>query len=350
MMQTETTNGIQVPFRHAEQIRKYLTDQDLLRKDLEVQRTPTHIIFPVKENTTIIEFPGVKKINKTFTRQQQKPTNYKQLLTKIPEPLRNQLPTSYDTIGDIILIKLPKPLHPHQKQIGDALLQTNTHVHVICTADPVKGELRTRRLTIIAGEHRTQTTHTEYGLHFNLDIQKTYFSPRLATERKRITTLIQPGETIVDLFTGVAPFPIMIARYAQPKIIYAIDKNKDAIHYAKQNIRQNQVLDKIEIIHADAKTIPTLLQKNHVTADRIIMNLPFACYQFLPQAFQIASKTCTIHYYDILTQDETPERIKQIKQQAKKQNTTLTHLTVNPLKTYAPREFYTSIDITAQKK
>ena len=61
-------------------------------------------------------------------------------------------------------------------------------------------------------------------------LKETYFSPRLANERKRITSLVKPGETVVDMFAGVAPFSIMIAKYANPKIIYAIDKNKDAIN------------------------------------------------------------------------------------------------------------------------
>ena len=140
-----------------------------------------------------------------------------------------ELPTSYDVVGAIILIKLPKALFPYRKEIGKALLETHKNIRTVCLIDPVSGELRTRNVTIIAGENQTLTTHTEYGLSFDVDVETTYFSPRLASERKRVADLVKPGEIVVDMFAGVAPFSIMIARYAKPKIVYAIDKNKEAI-------------------------------------------------------------------------------------------------------------------------
>ena len=97
-------------------------------------------------------------------------------------------------IGDIILIKIPKELNKYKKVIGDALLNSNKQIKVICAIEPVKGELRTRDIEIIAGEKRTETTHKEYGLTFKLDIKKCYFSPRLANERKRITNLVKKDE------------------------------------------------------------------------------------------------------------------------------------------------------------
>jgi tRNA (guanine37-N1)-methyltransferase len=113
---------------------------------------------------------------------------------------------------------------------GDTLLEflrTRRNIRKFKT-DPVSGELRTRSLSIIAGEKRTITTHTEYGLLFDVDVRTTYFSPRLASERKRIANLVKPGETIVDMFTGVAPFSIMIARYAKPNVVYVIDKKQQS--------------------------------------------------------------------------------------------------------------------------
>ncbi len=117
------------------------------------------------------------------------------------------------------------------------MLETHKNIRTVCLIDPVSGELRTRNVAIIAGENQTLTTHTEYGLSFDVDVETTYFSPRLASERKRVANLVKSGEIVVDMFAGVAPFSIMIARYAKPKIVYAIDKNKEAVLLCKKECK-----------------------------------------------------------------------------------------------------------------
>jgi tRNA (guanine37-N1)-methyltransferase len=222
-------------------------------------------------------------------------------------------------------------------------------IRTVCLSKPVKGELRTRDIEIIAGEKRTNTIHKEYGLKFEIDIKKTYFSPRLSTERKRIADLVKPGEIVVDMFTGVAPFSIMIAKFANPKIIYSLDKNKDAVYYARRNVLKNNVLDKIEVIHSDTEKIHFILDKKKVKTNRVIMNLPFSAYLFFDNALDIIANTCVIHYYDILKENKISNRIKELKKKAEKVDINLADFKINKIKTYAPREFYIGIDITAKK-
>jgi tRNA (guanine37-N1)-methyltransferase len=212
--------------------------------------------------------------------------------------------------------------------------------------EPVSGELRTRNIEIIAGERETVTMHREYGLKLIVDVAKTYFSPRLASERKRISDLVEPDEVIVDMFAGVAPFSIMIAKFAKPEIIYAFDKNKYAVQLAKQNIKLNNVLNKVEVIHADAKDCQNILTEK---VDRIIMNLPFSAHAFLNYALRIAKDRCVIHYYDILHENHIQSRIENLREITRKNKFTLDSLDVRKIKTYAPREFYIGIDIKAKK-
>jgi len=201
-------------------------------------------------------------------------------------------------------------------------------------------------VTILAGENQTITTHTEYGLTFQVDVASAYFSPRLASERRRIATLVTPDEIVVDLFAGVAPFSIMIARYARPKRVYAIDKNITAINLAKQNVKQNQVLETMEVIHADAKDAEKIIPTK---ADRIIMNLPFSAYNFFSVALCIAASNCNVHYYDIIREEDIDGRISSLKTIAHTQGYRLTEVTIHKIKSYAPREFYIGLDITATK-
>ena len=342
-MDTENSTAICIHLHEAETTRRYLSEKKLLRNDLKIKRDSEFIYFPVKNIPK--EFDSYKIIKKEFEKRKTTPKTYKEIIS-IPGKLKSNLPTSYDVIGDIILIKISRDLAKYKEEIGKALLSSNKNIKTICFSEPVTGEFRTRNITVIAGEKRTTTIHKEYGLSFEVDVKNTYFSPRLATERKRVASLVKPDEVVVDMFAGVAPFSIMIAKYAHPKIIYAIDKNDDAVVFAKQNIKRNNVLDKIEVIHADARKIHKILKEK---ADRVIMNLPFSAHMFFKDTLKITKESSIIHYYDILEEKEIQERINELKKIAEENKTILTNLNVRKIKTYAPREFYIGIDITATK-
>ena len=341
-MNKKTTVGIYVPLKQAGKMHKFLLEHTILRYDLKIKKDTEFIYFPVRDiPKNLVSY----KIVTEFEKRKTKLKSYKEIVS-IPDNLKHELPTSYDVVGDILLLKLPNNLMKYQNEIGESLLKSNKNIRTVCLIEPVSGEFRTRNIKVIAGVKQTKTTHKEYGLVLDVDIKKSYFSSRLATERKRIATLVKPNEIVVDMFAGVAPFSIMIAKYANPKIIYAIDKNKDAIALAQQNIKRNNVLDKIDSIHADARKVHTIVKQK---ADRIIMNLPFAAHHFFSNALDIAKDTVVIHYYDILKEDTIQDRINKLHTIARKGKYTLTNIDILKIKTYAPREFYIGMDITAKK-
>jgi len=345
-MSIETAIGVQARLKQAEKVRKYLSENNILRTDLKITKDDSFIYFPVKEISK--ELNSYTTIEREFEKREKKPKSYKEIVA-IPDNLRHELPTSYNIIGNIILIKLVGSLLKYQKEVGESLLKTNKNIKTVCLIQPVSGEFRIRDINVIAGENRTKTTHKEYGLTFNVDVKKTYFSPTLATERKRVATLVKQDETIVDMFAGVAPFSIMIAKYSSPKIVYAIDKNEYAVKFAKQNIKNNNVLDKIEVIHADAKGVYRILNQKNAKVDRVIMNLPFSAHSFFTNALEIIGNNGVIHYYDIQKEEKIHERINKLKKTAKENRVVLKNLNVRKIKTYAPREFYIGIDITVRK-
>ena len=280
--------------------------------------------------------------------REKRPKSYKEII-KIPKELIDYLPTSFDVIGDIALVKIPENLLDYKKEIGKSFLKAYKNIKTVCNISPVSGELRTRSIEIIVGEEKTETIHKEYGASFKVDVEKTYFSPRLANERKKIADQVKKDEIIVDMFAGVAPFPVVIAKHAGPKAIYAIEKNKDAVDFAKENIKINKLLDKIEIIKGDAKNTYEILSKKKVKADRIIMNLPFSAYLFFEEALKIAKKECIIHYFDFLTAEELDERKVYLNEIAVNNSIQITNMFCEKVKSYSPREFYIRIDITVKK-
>ena len=275
--------------------------------------------------------------------------SYKENLD-IPKHLKGYLPTSYDVIGDIALIKLPEEVLGYKNKIAKAFLESYKHIRTVCLVKPVSGELRTRDIEVIGGEKNLTTTHREYGAVFKLDVSKVYFSPRLANERKRITDKVKKNEVIIDMFTGVAPFPIIISKYSEPKIVYAIDKNRDAIDYARYNIMKNRVLDKVELIHEDSKNASKIFSKRGVLADRVIMNLPFSALDFFKYVFGIISEEAIIHYYNVTNRKDINSHIEKLRVIAEKNDFYLEKFKINEIKSYSPSEFYIGIDITAKKK
>jgi tRNA (guanine37-N1)-methyltransferase len=342
-------NAIEVDLKQAEKIRLILIKHDYLRKDLKIFKNENKIYFPIKEIKKLPINQNLYLLSvKNFQEIKKIPGSYRDLIS-LPQNLQKELPISFDIIGKIALIRLNDKIVKYKKKIGNALLKVNKNLETVCLIHPVKGELRTRVIEIIAGKKQTKTIHFEYGSSYNIDIQKVYFSPRLANERKRISKLVQNGETIVDMFAGVAPFSIIIGKFSNPKIIYAVDKNKEATDLAKTNIKINNLLDKIEIIHEDAKLIENIFVKKDKKADRIIMNLPFSAHLFFENALKIAKNNCIIHYYDILKETDIKKRKRKLAIIAEKNNFNLEKMVINKIKTYAPREFYIGIDITAKK-
>ncbi len=341
------SKAVRVKLKDTEKIRRKLIEKDILEKNLRIFRKNGFSYIPIKKDS----YTDLKTTIEFFKKNKEKIDSYQEYIAI--EEIKGNLPTSFDIIGNIAVVKLDEDIKKYKREIGNAILKSNKNIKTVCMTDPVSGEYRTRNLEIIAGENKTKTIHKEFNLSFLVDLKKVYFSPRLANERKRIADIVKNDEIIVDMFTGVAPFSVMISKYSNPKMIYAIDKNKDAIELAKINVRKNKAYDKIKLICADSKNVKKLLDKhskNSINVDRIIMNLPFSSFDFFDYALFLVEKESVIHYYEIISEDVIDKRIEKLKEIALNKNISLTDFRINKIKSYSPREFYIGIDITAKKE
>ena len=168
---------------------------------------------------------------------------------------------------------------------------------VFSQTSPVKGEHRTRTLTLLAGENKTVTKYKEAGCIFSVDLEKCYFSPRLKHERLRIASQVSPGETVINMFSGVGCFSILIAKTIAASKVYSIDVNPIAFQFMQENVRINRVFGRVQPMLGDAKEIvQTRLQG---VADRVLMPLPEKALEYLPTAISALKKSGGwIHYYD----------------------------------------------------
>ena len=319
-MEKVKSKAIRVKLKDTEKIRKELLERDILEKNLKIFRKNGFSYIPVKKDSDV----DLDTTVEYFKKNKEKINSYQDYIAV--EEIKDNLPSSFDIIGDIAVVKLDDELKRYKLEIGNAILNAYKNIKTVCMTDSVTGEYRTRNLEIIAGENKTKTTHREFKLSFLVDLKKVYFSPRLANERKRIADTVKENEIIVDMFTGVAPFPVMISKYSNPKVIYAFDKNRDAIDLAKINVRKNKAYDKIKLICADSKNVKNLLYKygiNNANVDRIIMNLPFSSFNFFSYALDLVKNKAVIHYYDIIPEDLIKKRIEDLKKVALKRNINL---------------------------
>jgi tRNA (guanine37-N1)-methyltransferase len=205
--------------------------------------------------------------------------------------------SSFDIVGDIAIIKLPSTLLEYAPTAAKAIMSRHSNVKtVLLQTSPVAGDLRLRRLTHVAGENKTSTIHREFGCLFSVDAAQCYFSPRLSHERMRITRLVKPNETVVNMFAGVGCFSIVIAKHANPAKVFSIDVNPAAVQFMQENIRLNRVYGKLTPLLGDAKEI--INNQLRRVADRVLMPLPEKALEYLPYAVSaLKASGGWIHYY-----------------------------------------------------
>jgi len=209
----------------------------------------------------------------------------------------NELYSGFDIVGDIALIKIPDSLQAKRKLIGQTILQKIKPVKVVLMqSGPVSGEYRIRELEHIAGEDRTSTIYKEHSCTFLVDVAKAYFSPRLSTERLRISKLVKEGERVLNMFAGVGIYSIIIAK-VQPKCgTVSIEINPDAHKSAIENAMINKVSQRVTAILGDAKEV--IKNGGIGKFDRVLMPLPESAFEYLEDAVSaLKASGGWIHYY-----------------------------------------------------
>ena len=213
-----------------------------------------------------------------------------------------ELISSFDQIGDIIIVRIPDSLLAKKKLIGETLLnEVKIAKSVFYQASAVEGDFRTRNLEILAGEDKTETEYKEFGCKFTVDVENAFFSPRLSTERERIANLVQDGETIVNMFAGVGMFSIMIAK-KKKCTVYSIDINPIAAKLCEKNIISNKLAGNVISINGDASQV--IQEQLENKSDRTLMLLPERSDEFLKSAISATKSGGIIHYYSHIHADK----------------------------------------------
>ena len=212
------------------------------------------------------------------------PHMLKEVLGSVLSPEEtSQVYSAFDQIGSIVIIKIPDALLPKKLVIARAILENiKTAKSIFAQVSAVQGDFRVRDLEFLAGENTPITEYKEHGCRFRVDVAKTYFSPRLSTERQRIADMVQDNETIVNMFAGVGTYSIVIAKANRTCRVYSIDSNDAAAELCIVNAKLNKVQDRVESISGDAAKV--IRDRLAGTADRVLMPLPERAKEFVHDA------------------------------------------------------------------
>ena len=273
----------------------------------------------------------------------------KKALENILSPSESEeLFSSFDQVGEIIVLRIPDSLKSKKKIIGETLLdQVKTTRSVFYQSSPVEGEFRTRNLEILAGEDNTETEYKESGCRFLVDVEKAFFSPRLSTERERIANLTHDGEIIINMFGGIGMFSILAAKISKC-IVYNIDINPNASLLCEKNIELNKLKGKVISLNGDSvKIIQDKLQN---LADRVLMLLPERSDEFLETAILATKNNGIIHYYSHIHADKKQDAAKFSEEHylnnSKVESKILNSRIVRPV---GPRFYQTVVDVQIKK-
>jgi tRNA (guanine37-N1)-methyltransferase len=290
----------------------------IVDKELEIQRDENFIYIPFlrepkgQEKETFKEqSPQCEVSTRIFSERKKRVTTFMELLEERLSPhLLASLPRAIDLVGDVAIIEIPPELDAYRNIIGEAVLKTHKNVRtVVAKAGAVSGTYRLRKFSVIAGETRTEAIHKEHDCRYYLDLTKAYFSPRLSYEHKRVASLVKEGETVLDLFAGVGPFAILIAKTHENVKVYAVDMNPHAVEFLERNIRLNRVEGKVHSFLGDARRVVD--ERFCGVADRVIMNLPEKALEFVDAACKALKPTGgVVHFYSFVTASDSLERVK----------------------------------------
>ncbi|MCD6386722.1 MAG: class I SAM-dependent methyltransferase family protein [Methanophagales archaeon] len=364
--------------RRGEEVRRILREHALLNGRAKVVAEGNLLFFPLKAlpSEEIMLKLNASILRREFeVREEEKDATAAEKLPKF----------SYEIVGDIALLELSKEdknvsESPQGKfsefskvsevseedlqRISDLILRRHKNVKVVALkASAVEGVFRKRRIRILKGEQRTETVHRENGCVFKLDLEKVYFNPKLASERKRVAEKVAAGECVVDMFAGVGTFSVLIAKRSPESKVIAIDINPDAIFYLRENIRLNKVSN-VSAIQGDVREISG---KFAGVADRIIMNLPKESHFFLKDALRMLKNRGIIHFYTVesaYTEDEMRGSLSVAVQRAEQKlraefahasrllgcEVAVNVISARKVRPYAPYTFILGFDLAVEKR
>ncbi|KZX17172.1 class I SAM-dependent methyltransferase [Methanobrevibacter filiformis] len=353
--------AIKVELKYTNELRKTLIEKQTMNMNYKIKTDEDYGYIPIKNIADDVKKDIEDELNKKFNHAGKNDSNKITIeiidteleqIKKEPRSLKEHLKgklnneeienlkKSFDIIGDIVILEIPEELQNQKYAIAKAAIDFTKRRSIFAKKSPIEGVTRTRKLEYLIGEDDSTTIHKEHDVRLSLDVKEVYFSPRLASERKRISDQVEEGEAILDMFAGIGPFPILIAKKNNVKI-YAVDINKKAVECMEENIKINKLKGEVIAICGDINEVAKEFKEKNIKFDRIIMNLPGTAYKFLDLAISLLNSGGVVHYYEF--SDNYDQGISRIKESSSKLGKEVSILSTRKVKSISPKEWHISV-------
>nr|XP_035116549.1 tRNA (guanine(37)-N1)-methyltransferase isoform X2 [Callithrix jacchus] len=216
---------------------------------------------------------------------------------KSEEILRAVLPEGQDVtsgfsrVGHIAHLNLRDHQLPFKHLIGQVMIDKNPGItSAVNKINNIDNTYRNFQMEVLSGEQNMMTKVRENNYTYEFDFSKVYWNPRLSTEHSRITELLKPGDVLFDVFAGVGPFAIPVAK--KNCTVFANDLNPESHKWLLHNCKLNKVDQNVKVFNLDGKDFlqgpikEELMQLLSLSKERkpsvhIVMNLPAKAIEFL---------------------------------------------------------------------
>ena len=314
---------VKVPLKQLNDTRIKLMENGQMNMEYKIKAEKEYGYIPINE-----DIDGYEIVDIELEEIRKVPHNFAELLEdELTSDEAERLRTSFDTIGDIVILEIPDDLIDKKQKIGDAALKFTKRRSIYMKKSAIKGTTRIRDLEFLSGVDDSVTIHKEHGARLKLDVR-----------RKRVMESVEDGEEILDMFCGIGPFPIVIARNKNVDIT-AVDINSEAIKYLDENINLNKLKGNIKTYCGD---ISEVSKSFNCKFDRIIMNLPGLAYTFLDLAVDLIKDGGIINYYEF--SDSYEQGIKRLESACLKKNKKVEIINCRKVKSTSPGEWHVAID------
>ena len=200
----------------------------------------------------------------------------------------------------------------------------------------IQGTKREPVFEILYG-NETETINKENGCLFKLDLAKVMWSKGNNNERLRIAKLVQDGETVIDMFSGIGYFSIPIGVHANAKEVISIEINPNSYEFLCENIKLNK-LNNITPVLGDCK-----VKTPNFKADRIIMGYVKTTHHYLQTAIDSLNEGGILHYHETVPEKMINTRpISRIVAEAGSRDVDL--IKINKIKKYSPGVWHVVVD------
>ena len=213
--------------------------------------------------------------------------NYKHAdILKAILPDDDDVTRGYSQTGHILHVNLREHQLPYKHIIGQVLLDKIPNVEtVVHKPITIENEFRNFQMEVIAGKSNFITKVIEHGRRFEFDFSKVFWNSRLSAEHQRIASVISKDDVVFDMFAGVGPFAIPLAK--KGCLVYANDLNPDSFRWLEHNARINKTTQHMHCFNLDGRDFIQKEMHNFLSEAaksckvHVLMNLPAIAVDFL---------------------------------------------------------------------